>query len=80
MGWNRLVDPTGNLFEAKLIEDYYYFVHSFYVEAGPDTSSIGEYIKPFSASLEKENFYATQFHPEKSGSAGEALLKRFLAI
>lgn len=81
MGWNNI----GNL-ETKLFKDlpggsYVYFVHSYYPELCPDTIATcrhGETL--FSAALRWENFYGTQFHPEKSGSAGAAILQNFLAL
>jgi glutamine amidotransferase len=81
MGWNNI----GNL-ETKLFKDlpggsYVYFVHSFYPELCPDTIATcrhGDTL--FSAALRWENFYGTQFHPEKSGSAGAAILQNFLAL
>ena len=57
-----------------------YFVHSFYVPVCEFTSAVTEYIVPFSAALHKDNFYATQFHPEKSGSVGEQILRNFLTL
>lgn len=81
MGWNGI----GNL-ESKLFKDlpggsYVYFVHSYYPELCPDTIATcrhGDTL--FSAALRWENFYGTQFHPEKSGSVGAAILKNFLAL
>jgi glutamine amidotransferase len=81
MGWNNI----GNL-ESKLFKDlpggsYVYFVHSYYPELCPDTIATcrhGDTL--FSAALRWENFYGTQFHPEKSGSAGAAILQNFLAL
>ena len=57
---------------------YAYFVHSYYVEKGSHTIATTDYVVPFSAALHKDNFYATQFHPEKSGTAGAQILKNFL--
>ena len=80
MGWNNLKDFKGDLFKGFTKEEFVYFVHSFYVPLNENTSATTEYIVPFSASLQKDNFYATQFHPEKSGSVGERILKNFLEI
>ena len=80
MGWNSIRDLRGPLFHANLEGEYLYFVHSYYVEQGPSTTAIGDYIPPFSAALQKDNFYATQFHPDKSGAVGEAILRRFLEL
>ena len=56
---------------------FVYFVHSYYVPVNEYTAATTDYILPFSAALHKDNFYATQFHPEKSGSVGEVILKNF---
>lgn len=80
MGWNELTHLKGNLFTQLQPHDEMYFVHSYYAEICPDTSAECDYILPFSATLQKNNFYATQFHPEKSAEIGEQLLKNFLAL
>jgi len=80
MGWNRLSCEPVDLLEGVQDLDYAYFVHSYYVEMSPYTIASCDYGLPFSAALQKDNFYATQFHPEKSGSVGEQILKNFLAI
>ena len=59
---------------------YVYFVHSYYVPLCPETIAVADYILPYSAALQKGNFYATQFHPEKSGSVGEQILRNFLDL
>ena len=59
---------------------YVYFVHSFYAEIGKDTSAVTDYGLQFSSALEKDNFYATQFHPEKSGKIGEQILNKFINL
>jgi imidazole glycerol-phosphate synthase subunit HisH len=80
VGWNNFVSVQGKLFEnINLIDDVYY-VHSFYAETCEATVATCNYILPFSASLQKGNFYATQFHPEKSASVGEKILGNFLKI
>ena len=80
MGWNT-IETTGNgLFCGFSKPEYVYFVHSFYVPVCNWTAAKSDYILPFSASLHKDNFYATQFHPEKSGGTGERILKNFLDI
>ncbi|MBQ9677262.1 MAG: imidazole glycerol phosphate synthase subunit HisH [Prevotella sp.] len=77
MGWNRLTDVKSPLF----VEDtYVYFVHSYYVPFCADTVATADYILPYSAALQKENFYACQFHPEKSGTVGEQIIKKFLEL
>ncbi len=80
MGWNSLRDTRSALFEGFGQEEYVYFVHSYYVPVGEGTAAVADYIHPFSAALHKENFYATQFHPEKSGSVGERILTNFLKL
>ncbi len=77
MGWNVVEDADGSrIFDHR----YFYFVHSFYVPVCEFTTGVTDYIVPFSASLHKDNFYATQFHPEKSGAVGAEILKDFLAL
>ena len=61
-------------------EEFVYFVHSFYVPTCDFTAATTDYIHPFSAALHKDNFYATQFHPEKSGKTGEKILTNFLNL
>lgn len=80
MGWNNLQNTRGNLFEGVNSTDDFYFVHSYYAEVGQDTAAVCDYILPFSAALQKNNFYATQFHPEKSASAGALVLQNFLSL
>jgi len=80
MGWNSLESVKGSLFGKELSGKYVYFVHSYYVPVCEETVAISQYIVPFSAALQKDNFYATQFHPEKSGDAGHRILKKFLAL
>ena len=79
MGWNNLeVTKQGRLLKGVSDEDNFYFVHSFYAELCECTTAICNYILPFSAVMEKDNFYSTQFHPEKSADAGEKILRNFL--
>ena len=80
MGWNNVSEMKGKLLENISDTDNFYFVHSYYAEICENTSSVCDYITPFSATLEKDNFYAAQFHPEKSGDAGFKLLENFLKI
>lgn len=80
MGWNNLHVRKNGLFTEAQEGQYVYFVHSYYVEEGPFTTAVANYTLPFSAALQKDNFYATQFHPEKSGSVGEQILKNFLTL
>lgn len=78
MGWNNVESKNGPLFDGIGKEDNFYFVHSYYAEICESTIATCQYILPFSAAMQKDNFYATQFHPEKSAGAGEKVLKNFL--
>lgn len=78
MGWNALYDIKNPIFSSDLENEYVYFVHSYYVEAGDFTTALSDYTLPFSSGVQKDNFFATQFHPEKSGKVGERILKNFL--
>lgn len=87
MGWNALYDLKTPLFEGianqttnSCKSPYVYFVHSYYVPLCEETIAVADYIQPYSAALRKDNFYATQFHPEKSGSVGERILRNFLQL
>ena len=80
MGWNNLQKLQGPLFEGISEADNFYFVHSYYCEIGEFTTSECDYILPFSATLQKDNFYGTQFHPEKSGDVGSKILENFLKL
>lgn len=80
MGWNSLNHLKGELFRNNDKGEFVYFVHSYYVPVNDFTIATTNYITPFSAALNKGNFFATQFHPEKSGSVGERILKNFLNI
>ncbi|MXS72874.1 imidazole glycerol phosphate synthase subunit HisH [Flavobacteriaceae bacterium W22] len=78
MGWNTISDFKSGIFSGIEENSDVYFVHSFYCELSENTTSVCDYILPFSASLQKDNFYAMQFHPEKSGDIGSRLLENFL--
>ena len=78
MGWNQLERPKGTLMRGIGDGEFVYFVHSFYVPLCRQTAAETQYTLPFSAALEQGNFMATQFHPEKSGSVGERILRNFL--
>ena len=89
MGWNNLKIKNENLkmedcicplFEGLGDDSYVYFVHSYYVPLCKDTAAIADYILPYSAAMHRDNFYACQFHPEKSGKVGERIIKNFLDI
>jgi len=77
MGWNSLT-KTSDWLDVTLNDQFVYFVHSFYVPVNPFTSAITNYTESFSAAMKKENFYAVQFHPEKSVKIGETVLRNFL--
>ena len=79
MGWNMLHGTASPLMEG-IEGQYVYFVHSYYVPLCKETIATADYILPYSAALHKDNFYATQFHPEKSGSVGERIIKNFLEL
>jgi len=80
MGWNNITNLKSGIFEPSLENQFVYFVHSYYATVGKDTAAVGNYINPFSAALQRDNFYATQFHPEKSGPVGAKILENFLKI
>lgn len=83
MGWNSLqVKSEEFTLRSSLLEGtpFVYFVHSYYVPVCESTIAITEYIHPFSAAMQKDNFYATQFHPEKSGAVGQQILRNFLEM
>ena len=79
MGWNKLYDTKSPLMEG-IEGGYVYFVHSYYVPVCADTIATADYIQPYSASMHKNNFYACQFHPEKSGRVGEHIIRNFLEL
>jgi glutamine amidotransferase len=78
MGWNSIGQLKSGIFDSSIDKQYVYFVHSYYAAVGEHTAAVCNYINPFSAALHKNNFYATQFHPEKSGSVGAKILENFL--
>ena len=80
MGWNTIGHLNSELFKGFTQDEFVYFVHSFYVPVCDFTAAETDYIHPFSAALHKDNYYATQFHPEKSGGTGEKILKNFLDL
>ena len=81
MGWNTLtVKDNHPLFANLSASAHFYFVHSYYVELSEFTIAENDYILPFTAAMQKDNFYAVQFHPEKSGKDGEQLIKNFLEL
>ena len=80
IGWNDLSNLKTNLYRGLSEGEFVYFVHSYYVPENEYTIATTDYIQKFSASMHKDNFYATQFHPEKSGAVGEKILNNFLQI
>jgi glutamine amidotransferase len=79
MGWNNLALTNGWL-DPAIESQYAYFVHSYYVPVNKYTSAVTDYVNPFSAAMHHKNFYAVQFHPEKSAATGELVLKSFLQV
>jgi glutamine amidotransferase len=81
MGWNSLqISQPEGIFRNFKGGEFVYFVHSFYVPVSEHTAAATDYIHPFSAAMHKDNFYATQFHPEKSGEVGQQILRNFLEL
>jgi len=78
MGWNLLQDLQSPIFNDLPEHPYIYFVHSYYAEIGPETIATSDYSNKFSAALHKNNYYAIQGHPEKSGKTGQKILENFL--
>ena len=78
MGWNNISDLKTDLFKGVEDKSFVYFVHSFYVETGNKTIAACDYSIKFSAAVNYKNFYAVQFHAEKSGAVGERILENFL--
>lgn len=80
MGWNTINMRPNDFIPTTYDGTYVYYVHSYYAEICNDTIATTDYTCLFSAALNKNNFYATQFHPEKSGSFGEVILNKFIGI
>ncbi|CAN5750140.1 hypothetical protein BH24ACI1_BH24ACI1_25420 [soil metagenome] len=80
MGWNTIYNLKSPLFKDIPEHSFVYFVHSFYVETGAATVAACDYELDFSAAIHRQNFYAVQFHAEKSGAVGERILENFLRI
>lgn len=80
MGWNNITALSSNLFTGISDTDDVYFVHSYYASLCHETIATTDYIVPFSAALEQKNFYALQFHPEKSGKTGSKILENFINL
>jgi glutamine amidotransferase len=80
MGWNTIRDLKSHLFTTLEEETYMYFVHSYYVPDNAFSIATTDYEITYSSALHRDNFYAVQFHPEKSGVWGEQILRNFLEI
>jgi glutamine amidotransferase len=80
MGWNQIYNLKSELFRGIFENEYMYLVHSFYAPLCSETIATTNYELEYSSALENENFYGTQFHPEKSGDVGEQILKNFLEL
>lgn len=79
MGWNNIYDLKTRLFSDVPENSFIYLVHSYYASLCNETIATCNYVQPYSAALQKDNFYGVQFHPEKSADAGERILKNFLS-
>lgn len=79
IGWNQISNLKSDLFKEVKEKEHIYLVHSFYVPVCKETIAESEYDLKYSAALQKDNFYGTQFHPEKSSDVGEQILKNFLS-
>ncbi len=80
IGWNTIYDLKTNLYKNIIENEYMYFVHSYFAEISENTIAKTNYGLEYSSSLQKNNFYATQFHPEKSSDAGQKILENFIKI
>jgi imidazole glycerol-phosphate synthase subunit HisH len=80
IGWNNIFNLKTSLFNGIAEQSYIYSVHSYYAAIGAETIATADYVHPYSAALNKGNFYGVQFHPEKSAAIGEQILKNFLTI
>ena len=80
MGWNTIEHTSSPIFSGFDKPEFVYFIHSFYAPLCQHTIAQTDYIQPYSSALHKDNFYATQFHPEKSGEVGERILRNFIEL
>ena len=80
IGWNTLTQLKSSLYNGIPEGEFVYFVHSYYVPVNDCSVAQSEYIHAFCASMHKDNFYAVQFHPEKSGDTGERILRNFIKL
>jgi imidazole glycerol-phosphate synthase subunit HisH len=77
-GWNNIYEYRSVLFDGLREQAFVYMVHGYYAGLCTDTAATTDYIKPYSSALQKDNFYGVQFHPERSGTVGEAILQNFI--
>ena len=80
MGWNTIFNLSSPLFEGLRKDAFVYYVHSYYAEQGDETIATTDYILPYSAAIQKDNFYGVQFHTEKSAEVGDQILLNFLNL
>lgn len=80
IGWNNIFSLKGKLFEGIPENSFMYFVHSYYVEQNANSLATTNYILNYCSAMQKDNFYAVQFHPEKSSSLGQKILENFLRL
>jgi imidazole glycerol-phosphate synthase subunit HisH len=80
IGWNTIYDLRSNIFNGIAENSYSYFVHSYYAEQSSYSIARTDYVQPYSSAIQKDNFFGVQFHPEKSATVGEQILKNFLTI
>ena len=80
IGWNSIYDLKTDLFKNVGPNSYCYFVHGYYAASGKHTIALTDYVQPYSSGLNKNNFYGVQFHPEKSATAGEQILRNFIDL
>jgi len=78
IGWNNISDLKTDLFDDIQEDEYVYFVHGYYVSKCAESIATTDYVTEYSSAIHKNNFYAVQFHPEKSGSAGQKILENFI--
>ncbi len=78
IGWNNITQLKSNLFQGVAENAYMYFVHSYYVERCENAIAKTDYVEEYSSAVQKDNFYAVQFHPEKSGEVGQKILDNFI--
>ena len=80
IGWNNIFNLKGALFNEVKDNDYMYFVHGYYIERNQNSIACANYILDYSSAMQTNNFYAVQFHPEKSADAGQKILKNFISL